>query len=173
MSELARKVGRPTIYDPEYHPALVHDYALLGYTEERIAGCLDIAWSTLKDWKEIHEEFSASLKAGKEIANTKVAKSLFANAVGQTVLLNKTSVTKDGDIIHYTEELYIPPQTTAQIFFLKNKEKELWKDRHDITTPPNEPFQTQALPAFDTSKLNPEQLAQLAVIMEAAGVKDE
>ena len=47
-------------------------------------------------------------------------------------MLRKQKVTKDGDVVDIEEEVHIPPDTTAQIFWLKNRKKAQWRDKVEV-----------------------------------------
>ena len=97
--------GRPTKYKAEF-AALAETYCLMGATDEELAGFLKIDVSTLTRWKKAHPEFCTSISNGKEDADARIAASLYGKAM-------------DGD-------------TTACIFWLKNRRKQHWRDRQDL-----------------------------------------
>ena len=43
--------------------------------------------------------------------------------------LNKQKVTNLGEVINYKEEMYISPDTTAMIFWLKNRKPSVWREK--------------------------------------------
>lgn len=118
-------------------------YARDGLIDEKIAEKMDIAPSTLYEWKKKYPEISEALKKGKEIPDIEVENKLFESACGITVVLKKpmkikTIDYKDGKkvketekIVETEEEIYIPPQVTAQIFWLKNRKPDVWKQKVD------------------------------------------
>ena len=108
---------------------LLEGWARGGLTDEQIAKNMGIAPSTLYEWKKKSKEFSESLKKGKEIVDFEVENALLKKALGYTITLNKQKVTKDGDVVDITEEVHVPPDTTAQIFWLKNRKPNTWKDK--------------------------------------------
>lgn len=108
---------------------LLEGWARDGLTDEQIAKNIGIATSTFYEWKKKQIEFSEALKKGKEIIDFEVENALLKKALGYTITLNKQKVTKDGDVVDITEEVHVPPDTTAQIFWLKNRKPNNWKDR--------------------------------------------
>lgn len=119
--------GRPTSYKQEYDE-LVYNYCLLGATDKDLAGFFGVAESTLNLWKETHESFSESLNAGKAIADGKVAQSLFQLATGYSH--PDTHFTSyEGTVIKTETTKHYPPSATAQIFWLKNRQKKFWRDK--------------------------------------------
>lgn len=108
---------------------LLEGWARDGLTDEQIAKNIGINRTTLYDWKKKEVNIADALKKGKEIVDFEVENALLKKALGYTITLNKQKVTKDGDVIDITEEVHVPPDTTAQIFWLKNRKPNNWKDR--------------------------------------------
>ena len=104
-----------------------------GLTDEQIAHNMGIHPSTLYDWQKKHPCISEALKKGKEVVDIEVENALLKNAVGFTETLNKVKVLNDGEIIKYEEETYYPPNTTAQIFWLKNRKPKEWRDKQEVS----------------------------------------
>ena len=127
---MSNKVGRPSIYDPEKHPAEAEYCAAEGMINQEIAAYLNISTSTLHEWTQLHEEFASAIKRGKAVADDKVEKSLYKRAMGQYVEEVKT--TKEGDTVTKIEktEKYIA-DTAAMIFWLKNRKPHEWRDKRE------------------------------------------
>ena len=121
--------GRPSKYNKDY-AKLAYNYCLLGATDEDLAGYFEVTVSTLNLWKKRHKEFSESLKKGKEIADATIAESLFHRAKGYTHEEEKIFCDK-GDIVRAETMKHYPPDTTAGIFWLKNRQSNRWRDRKD------------------------------------------
>ena len=81
--------GRPSKYNPEYHPKLAEAWAACGKTEVEIADKLEVSPATITNWKNEHPEFLAALKNGKELPDDQVERSLFERAIGY---VNKNAV---------------------------------------------------------------------------------
>jgi transcriptional regulator with XRE-family HTH domain len=105
MKVQVAKLGRPVKSD-QISLEQVEVIASLGLTDDEIAIILGISERTLNYWKKSNPEFLQSLKRGKLKADFQIAKSLYVKA-----LL--------GD-------------TTAMIFWLKNRQPDRWRDRHQI-----------------------------------------
>ena len=108
---------------------LLEGWARDGLTDEQIAKNIGINRTTLYDWKKKEVNIADALKKGKEVIDFEVENALLKKALGYTITLNKQKVTKDGDVVDITEEVYVPPDTTAQIFWLKNRKPNNWKDK--------------------------------------------
>jgi len=125
------KTGRPTDYKLEYCQ-LVYNYCLLGATDKELAEYLEISEATLNNWKIEHPEFIESIRAGKEDADARVAKSLHKRATGYDQKVDKVMQYQGEAVVVPTVE-HIPPDTTAAMFWLKNRQSKNWRDRQEIS----------------------------------------
>jgi hypothetical protein len=125
--------GRPTSYDPDTYPKRAYRLSLLGLTDVEIGDHFEVTEQTINNWKREHEEFFLALKAGKEEADAKVAKSLYQRALGyshKAVKIVADAKTGSEHVVPYTE--HYPPDTTAAIFWLKNRKSSLWRDKQVV-----------------------------------------
>lgn len=125
--------GRPTKYKEEYAEQ-VYKLCLLGATDEKIADFFDVEVSTINNWKLKHKKFLEAVKKGKDAADAEIASSLFHRARGYSHNAVKIMTVANGDNmgsrieeIEYTE--HYAPDTTACIFWLKNRQKDQWRDK--------------------------------------------
>lgn len=142
--------GRPSKYNADFHPKMAYYLGMLGAQDTKIAAELGIDESTLTRWKQQHPEFCTSLKKGKEDPDREVEMALYRSAVGYTeepevkqYLRPKFDpdgfpvIGSDGKQVKIVvrEEITtkrVLPNTTAQIFYLKNRMPDRWRDKHDI-----------------------------------------
>lgn len=110
---------------------VVEGWARDGLTDKQIAQNMGIGYTTFKEWKKRFEAFSSSLKKGKEVVDRQVENALFKSAVG--FHYTEETVTNAGAVVTVTK--YSKPNTTAQIFWLKNR-KAAWSDQKDNTAAP-------------------------------------
>lgn len=137
-------MARPTKYVSDVHDRFAASLAMDGLTDVEIAEKMGIAKSTLNLWKKRHPSFSDSLKENKQIADAKVKESLYKRALGYSVKEKKVIVEMDSDGNQKpakieTTEKQIAPDTTAQIFWLKNRDPKNWRDRQEVDVTVN-PF---------------------------------
>lgn len=118
------EVGRPTKYKEEYVDQ-AYKLCLLGHTDEEMAQFFEVHISTIYEWKNEHPEFSDAIKKGKEFADFDVVQSLYNRAIGMTI--KKQVVKGEGAVVEIEDE--IPPDTTAMIFWLKNRQPKKWRDK--------------------------------------------
>lgn len=108
-----------------------------GLKDKQIAGNMGISVSTLCEWKNKFSELSEALKKGREVADYIVENELFESCKTRTVTVKKPiklkKVMVDGkkrleeERIEYAEEqVVVPANVTAQIFWLKNRRPEKW-----------------------------------------------
>lgn len=132
MSKEPRKsnAGAPTKWKPEIAEQ-VYNYALLGATDEQLAQFLNVHIDTIYDWANNNVAFSDARRKGKELADAKVAKTLFTRALGFTQETEKV-FQYEGEVIRADTTTYFPPDVTAAIFWLKNRQPHLWRDRKQL-----------------------------------------
>jgi len=126
--------GRPTKYKEEYVD-LAYKFCLLGADDKDLAKMFGVQESTINNWKKEHPEFMESIKRGKEIADATIAQKLYHRAKGYEHK-DTQFATFQGQITDQVEYIkHYPPDTTAAIFWLKNRQPKKWRDRqeHEIT----------------------------------------
>jgi transposase-like protein len=126
------KTGRPSKYDPTFCEIAYQLYTG-GATDAEVAKVLDVNPATLYRWVAEHEEFRNTQKLGKVSADERVERSLYHRATGYShpaVKIFCDPKTGKHSLIEYVE--HYPPDTTACIFWLKNRRPETWKDKHEI-----------------------------------------
>ena len=112
-------MARPSKYHTHVEPKLelIKGWASDGLTDEQIANNLGIATSRIYEYKKQFQEFQEALKRGREVADYEVQNALFNTAKGFTYYEEVTNAI--GDVVRV--EKYAKPNTTAQIFWLKNR----------------------------------------------------
>ena len=116
-------MARPTDYRQEYAEQ-ARKLCLLGFTDKQLADFFDVNESTITRWKQKYPEFCTSIKKGKAVADAQVVDSLYNRALGMEV--TEVEVRDDGKKkVKRVTKKHIPPDTTAQIFWLKNRQPEL------------------------------------------------
>jgi hypothetical protein len=121
-------MARPSEYKAAYAEG-ARKLALLGATDAEIADFYEVDVRTIYRWKNTHEEFCQALKAGKEVADARVERALFHRAVGYEQEEVKIFMPAGKDEPVYAKYIAkIAPDTTAAIFWLKNRQPEQWRD---------------------------------------------
>lgn len=107
---------------------LLEGWARDGLTDEQLADKIGIAVSTLYDWKNKFSDISEALKKGKEIVDMEVENALLKRALGYSYTEVMTEESTEGTKRRETVK-FIPPDTTAQIFWLKNRRPDKYRDK--------------------------------------------
>lgn len=121
------KVGRPTLYRPEYARQATK-LCKLGATDPELADFFEVSIGTVKLWAVQHEEFLAARMSGKLAYDDRVEHALAARALGYEHDEVDIRVV-EGQIIQTPIRKHYPPDATAAIFWLKNRRSGAWKDR--------------------------------------------
>ena len=122
-----KATGRPSKYKPEYADQ-AKKLCMLGMTDKEMADFFGVAESTLNLWKTVHPEFSESLKGGKDLIDAQVAAKLFHRAIGYEHPEDDIRAV-NGEIVITPMVKHYPPDTTAAIFWLKNRQPQKWRDK--------------------------------------------
>lgn len=119
--------------------------ARMGNSEEGISKQLGVSYSTFREYKKKHPELQAALSEGADDANGAVVNALHRRALGYTVKVRKVfkikkPVIEDGrkiaeeEVLETGEEdVHVPADTKAIIFWLTNRIPELWKSSPDAS----------------------------------------
>jgi len=142
--------GRPTHYKPEYDQLALRACLAFGAIEVDLAKFFDVSPKTIQRWARQYPSFAAAANQGRAMADANVASRLYARAIGYEHKVTKVfgdPKTQQSLLVETTERF--APDTTACIFWLKNRQPALWRDRAhlDITN-------------LDT--MSDEQLAEIA-----------
>lgn len=149
-------MGRPSKFSQEMCRQ-AEKLCLLGATDKELADFFQVNEATLNAWKK-DSTFSQALKKGKELADASVGERLYQRACGYShpdvhISNYQGAVTVTPITKHYA------PDTTACIFWLKNRRPDLWRDRQEITGKDGGPIETAVKDdelarwlAFETAK---------------------
>lgn len=113
-------------------------WARNGLTDEQIAANIGITRKTLAEWKNKYGDICDTLKRGKEIVDIQVENALLKRALGYSyteTTREKQFNPQTGEyelVVTKTVEKEVQPDTTAQIFWLKNRKPEQWRDKRDV-----------------------------------------
>lgn len=127
---LGNKGGRATNFRKEYCEQ-AYKLTLLGATDRELADFFHVTEQTINNWKKSHNEFFDSLKRGKELADSNVADRLYQRAMGFEHDSEEIKVV-DGAIERVPIRKVYAPDTTAAIFWLKNRQPAKWRDKQDV-----------------------------------------
>lgn len=123
----AKKIGRPSKFRPEFVEQ-ARKLSMLGMTDAEMAKFFEVKEQTLNNWKIDYPEFFESLKEGKVLADGNVVASLYHRALGYSHPEDDIRAIAGEVVITPTIKHY-PPDTTACIFWLKNRQPEKWREK--------------------------------------------
>ena len=138
---MAKKTGRRGKYEYWIGPEgllLIEGWARDGLTKEQIAKNIACSRDTLNEWEKKFSDISDALKRGRQVADRTVENALFRSAVGydteepteEPQFNMKTGKTEL--VVTKRVKKHVPGNVTAQIFWLKNRKPNDWRDKHDI-----------------------------------------
>ena len=122
----------------------LESWARDGLTDEQIASNMGIGYSTLQTWKSKYQDIQDTLKRGKEVVDIQVENALLKRALGYSY----DEVTRErvldydqstGQVVGSHMEITktvkkeVQGDTTAQIFWLKNRRPEQWRDNRYVS----------------------------------------
>ena len=115
---------------------LIEGWARDGLIDEQIAEKMGIGIRTLYEYKEKYPQFSQALKRNKEVVDAKVEKALLKRALGYDYEETKVTMTDKGSKSKRIERTtkHAKPDTTAQIFWLKNRKPDEWRNNDNNET---------------------------------------
>lgn len=122
-----------------------------GLIDKQIAHNMGVSYTSLREWKNQFPAIAEALRKGKEVVDREVENALYKSAIGYTQTIRKPVKVKiidydpeTGRKIRETEswkaveeEIHVPPQVTAQIFWLKNRKPDQWREKNDLTLTPS------------------------------------
>lgn len=109
----------------------IEGWARDGLTDEQIANNIGISVSCLNNWKNKYVEILKSLKKGKEVVDRQVENALLKRALGYEYTETTREYIPELDEMKTTKKVtkQVAPDTTAQIFWLKNRKPDKWRDK--------------------------------------------
>lgn len=117
-------------YNELYLP-LAQRAANMGMTEVELAELFGVDRRTLLNWRRENQSFEEACRLGKEGPNQRVVAAVFQRAIGYNYKLKKTAMDrKTGQLHEWEEEVHVPADVTAGIFWLKNRDNQNWNDRN-------------------------------------------
>ena len=109
----------------------IEGWARDGLTDEQIADNIGIRRPTLYDWKKKYSDIYDALKRGKEVIDRQVENALLKRALGYEYVETTKELTDLGLTVTKQVTKQVAPDTTAQIFWLKNRKPQEWRDKKE------------------------------------------
>lgn len=138
---------------------LLNGWARDGLSNGQMAFNMGISQSTFYAWKSEHTEISDTIKKGKEIIDYEVENALLKSALGYEYIETHTNASGEKTIT----KKYMKPDTTAIIFWLKNRKPNEWRDKQNVNHTGNVNY------SVDFSEITTDELRRIA---NSGGVDD-
>jgi predicted DNA-binding protein (UPF0251 family) len=121
---------------PEGLETLKH-WARNGLTNDDIAHNMGVSRDTLYRWKKAKSDIYDALKEGRIPADAKVESALHKRATGYMTVEEHEELIKQDDgsskmVVVSRIRKFVPPDTAAGIFWLKNRDPEHWREQKEI-----------------------------------------
>ena len=104
-----------------------------GLTDDQIAAKMGVCRTTLYDWYNRYPDILNAIKKGKEPVDTQVENALLRRALGYDYEETVTEIEDlgGGKTKKHVRKVtrLVAPDTTAQIFWLKNRKPKQWRDK--------------------------------------------
>lgn len=159
------KGGQPSKYKDEYAKQ-AYKLCLLGSIDKDLADFFEVCEATINNWKHDYPEFLESITGGKLSADATVAKSLYKRCNGYEQPEDKI-FNANGEPLVVPTTKHVAPDITAIMFWLKNRQPKLWRDKSEIdNTSSDGSMSPQAKP--DYSGLTDDELRQYIALESKA-----
>lgn len=144
-----------TKYD-DTMPERAYRISCLGATADELAAGLGVSPRTVDNWIAKKPEFSEAVKRGRnEFDSDQVVRALHKRATGFWWTEQTWERSKSGKMVETKRvKRYVPPDTGAVCFWLKNRHPDDWKDRHEqaVTGADGGPLQLVMFADMDKDK---------------------
>lgn len=151
--------GRPPKYDLERTSVQAEKLCRqFGADDQALAEYFEVDVSTISRWKNEHPEFKEALRRGKDAFDTeRVEQALLHRAIGYSHPEDDIRVV-NGEVVVTPTVKHYPPDTAAIIFWLKNRQRDRWRDKieHDHGVQEDNPI-VSLMEVIAGSTLKPKQ----------------
>jgi transposase-like protein len=107
-----------------------------GLDYDQIAHNMGIARGTLSKWREQYKDIGDALKRGSEVSNYEIENAMYKAAIGydttETEQVETTNPDGTTTVTKRARRRHVPPNVTAQIFILKNRRGDVWRDKQVV-----------------------------------------
>lgn len=152
-----------TDYKPDY-PRMAFVYCCDGATDEKLANLFNVTEMTINNWKKEHPDFKEKVQDGKDIYDTGIVEDSLLESCKGKEWIEVVTIKKDGKVLYekFTKK-YLPPNPTTMLFWLKNRNRNRWKDYKamEIGNLDGKPFNTKPAITDDMTE------QQMAAVFEA------
>lgn len=126
---MARKRGPKTKFNETRGESFIR-LAREGKTAPEIAACLGVSRRTLSNWMRRNGELLLAVRAARRLADRAVEAALFNRATGYSHFETKAFI-YEGCVVTEDVVKHHPPDTTAAMFWLRNRQPKRWREKAD------------------------------------------
>ena len=130
---MASNNGATSKYRPEYCDK-AREISKSGTTNDDLAAGIGVGTSSIDRWLAKYPQFRAAVEDGRGVADKNVEFSLYQRAIGgYSYEERKEHRNARGEVTRVeVNHKHLAPDTLAQIFWLKNRQPEMWRDRREL-----------------------------------------
>lgn len=121
------------------------EWGKLGLLDTQIAKNMGISIASYYIYKKKFPEIQEAINEGKQVVDLEVENALLKKCFGYSVTVKKTfkvrnvkynelgkKIEENEELVEGTDEVYVPADTTAQIFWLKNRKPKEWREKVQV-----------------------------------------
>lgn len=101
-------------------------------TQFEAAEYFGVTMHTFTEWLAKDPEFAVAFRINKTLADERVEGALYHRALGYSMRAEEVKLNPDGTVVRAEVIKHIPPDVGAMVFWLKNRQPHLWKDKIDV-----------------------------------------
>lgn len=144
QSKASRTRGRPVLprgyriqkgdIDPAHRAAFLDELrqlAMAGSTRFEMAVHFGVSIVTFNLWCQRDKDVAEAVDTPNAIADRRVEATLFQKATGYSYRSEEIKVI-DNKVVRVPTITHVPPSDTAMIFWLKNRQRDKWRDQQNV-----------------------------------------
>lgn len=159
-------------YNPKVYDSIAGTLAGLGYTQMEMSKKMGICRHTFNKWRKENESFNLAITDGARDADEKVVNSLYKRATGYSCPDMHIS-TYLGEVTMTPYTKHYPPDPTSMIFWLKNRDRDNWREKQVIAHEIADADYIKDTPAEIAAKMDNKTAPNIAPIIEVKAEEDK
>jgi hypothetical protein len=147
------KIGRETLYRPEYADQARRLCSVVAATDAQLAEFFGVCVRTITSWRSMFPAFYEACKIGKQVADDEMERSYYERGRGYNVVTKSVKFMRDGTPVEIVETQHVPGDVKAAFNWLKNRRQNDWKDRRELTGANGAPLHPAEKPRRSTVEI--------------------
>ncbi len=131
MDKITKRRGPKTKYNVDFPRMAKVACEELGLTDVGLAKLFNVSKASITAWKRRYPEFKVAIKEGKDIFDVEVVEAaLLKRALGYTYneVIKELDLDQNKLVNKKKIRRHVAPDVKAQIFWLRNRNRERWPD---------------------------------------------